>query len=111
MGNGATLCILSRKKIDDLKVKIKTMKHIQHNDNGLQDWKAEHLAITKAICNKTAHTLRVIGKCKNQIQRTICNLKKEKRKRNNELPLFKTTPLLTSQYFSLQRVVFLLWQQ
>ena len=29
-----------------------TMTRKLSNDNGLQDWKTEHQAVTKAICNK-----------------------------------------------------------
>ena len=29
-----------------------TMTRKLNNDNGLQDWKTEHQAVTKAICNK-----------------------------------------------------------
>jgi len=28
------------------------MKRKPNNDNGLQDWKTEHRAVTKCICNK-----------------------------------------------------------
>lgn len=51
----------------------------------------------KCICNSMAYTQMLPPSVKDRNEQTICYLKTEKRKRNNEQPTHKTEHLQTTQ--------------